>query len=207
MRSIAALLLFAAPAFADEITLATGGRLRGRIVGDTGARVTVDVGSGTVTIERGQILSIKITPMAQDEFEGRLAAAPETAEGFAQLGTWAQRRGLGTRAREMFEKALAKNPDQPTARRELGFVRRDGQWVTREKAARDLGVAAAERAIAAGEVTVVEPRRPAAPVSPVRLREQRVPLGLQPPPVRPPRYVGGRALVLIVSPVLVARSP
>lgn len=126
-------LTFAASAFADEIQLRNGGSLHGRILEDAGGKLKVEVASGTVTVDRDDVVSIRPERTAMDDFDERLATVSEDAPSYARLGAWAERRGLKRHAREMFGKALEFDPENEAARRALGFVLHEGQWRTREE--------------------------------------------------------------------------
>lgn len=139
MKRVAALLglfLLTAPsARADEITLDTGGVIRGRIIKDSDGKLTIQVDSGTITLDRKQVVSIRAGRTLLDDFEDRAAALEEnaTADDTYAVGSWARRHGLTRRAREMFEKTLERDADHDRARRALGYVRYSGQWMTREE--------------------------------------------------------------------------
>jgi hypothetical protein len=58
-----------------------------------------------------------------------LSGSP-TADEIYELGLWARRHGLDAEARSLLERALKLNPDHEMARRELGFKRFEGKWLT-----------------------------------------------------------------------------
>jgi hypothetical protein len=55
------------------------------------------------------------------------------------LGDWASGRGLGTQARQAYEKALSAAPDNARANEALGRVQVEGRWVTEEEGYRSRG--------------------------------------------------------------------
>jgi hypothetical protein len=72
-----------------------------------------------------------------EERAGALAAAD--AEGWITLAGWAEARGLGTQAREAWNRALQASPNDPRANEALGRVRMDGRWVSEDEAYRARG--------------------------------------------------------------------
>ena len=62
---------------------------------------------------------------------GRIAAGD--ADGWVALGEWADARGLGTQAREAYNRALAASPDDPRANEALGNVQMGGRWVSEDE--------------------------------------------------------------------------
>jgi hypothetical protein len=121
-------------AAADEIFLKSGGQLSGRIVSRTATAVEVDIGSGRITVPPSLVSRIEEgrSPLHEyDERAGRLA--PGDVEGWLVLGAWANDRGLGTQARDAYERARRAAPEDARANEALGNVRVNGQWMTAEQ--------------------------------------------------------------------------
>jgi len=138
------LLLAAAPvplaAFADEVILKSGGRLSGRIVSQTATDLQMDVGAGRIGVPLSSVAHIDKgqSPLqVYEERAGRLA--PGDVEGWLVLGEWASSRGLGTQAREAYNRAHNASPDDPRANTALGHVQIDGRWVSEEEGYRARG--------------------------------------------------------------------
>jgi hypothetical protein len=132
--------LLAPSAVADEVFLKSGGQLSGRIVNHTATSVEVDIGAGRITVPVSSVVRVEEGRSALDEYEeraGKLAATD--AAGWVALGKWASARGLGTQARQAYERALAAAPDDPAANQALGRVQVDGGWVSEEEGYRARG--------------------------------------------------------------------
>jgi tetratricopeptide (TPR) repeat protein len=73
--------------------------------------------------------------LAHRDLEERAAALPSNpdAGSLYELGAWAQRHGLAREARELFDRAILRDPEHEAARRALGFKRFDGRWLTEEE--------------------------------------------------------------------------
>ncbi len=56
------------------------------------------------------------------------------------LGLWCKQQGLGVEARLQFDKVISLEPDHRGARRELGYERQEGGWLTRDEAMRAKGL-------------------------------------------------------------------
>ncbi|HET7292194.1 MAG TPA: tetratricopeptide repeat protein [Vicinamibacteria bacterium] len=143
MRASIALLaavLLPALAAADEVLLKGGGKVSGRIVSRSEAKIEVDVGAGRITVPASSVLRIEEGRSPLHEYEeraGRLAAAD--VEGWLALGEWASARGLGTQAREAYNRALAASPGDPRANAALGNVQMDGRWMSEDESYRARG--------------------------------------------------------------------
>jgi hypothetical protein len=131
---VVAALVFPLAASADEVFLKSGGKLSGRIVSRTATSVEVDVGAGRISVPASSVLRIEEGRSPLQEYEeraGKIAAGD--AAGWVALGEWADARGLGTQAREAYNRALAASPDDPRANEALGNVELDGRWVSEDE--------------------------------------------------------------------------
>ena len=132
--------LLPAAASADEIFLKSGGRLSGRIVSRTASEIAVEIGAGRITVPTASVVRIEEGRSDLQEYEERARGlASADAAGWVALGEWASARGLGTQAREAFERALAAAPDDPRANAALGRVQLGGRWVSEDEGYRARG--------------------------------------------------------------------
>lgn len=123
----------------DEVHLRNGTKLRGAVRED-GSRVTVQMDIGSVTLDRAQVLKVvKERSPIEEHAERFRAIRPGDAEAWFRLGAWARENDLPTKAREAFEKAVAVDPDHAGARRQLGYRRHQGRWMTEEEHMAALG--------------------------------------------------------------------
>jgi tetratricopeptide repeat protein len=125
---------------ADEVYLKSGGQLSGRIVSRTATSIEVDIGAGKITVPTSHVVRIEEGRSALQEYEERAArVAAGDAEAWLALGDWADARGLGSQAREAYNRALSAQPDNARANTALGNVRLNNQWVSQEEGYRAQG--------------------------------------------------------------------
>ncbi len=126
---LALALLLAAAAAADEVWLKNGSMIEGDVT-ERGAKVEVTVSGGTMTIDRASVDHIVRKESRADEYARRAAeVADKDVEGHRALAQWCDGKGLPTEARRELEAVLRLRPDDPDARRALGFVKIMGRWV------------------------------------------------------------------------------
>lgn len=143
-RSIPLLLLTLAMisvASADEVTLKNGSKLEGTVQED-GDKVTVDVGSGVVTLDRSQIKSINRPNEAVREYDRRYQALkPDDANGYYQLYLWTkQNEGMKSRGERLLRRILEIDPNHEQTRRALGYVNYKGAWLSQDEYKGALGL-------------------------------------------------------------------
>jgi hypothetical protein len=130
----------AAAASADEVYLKSGGQLSGRIVSRTATTIEIEVGAGRMKVPASSVARIEEGRSALQEYEERAGGlAPGDAPGWVALGDWASARGLGTQARQAYERAHAAAPDNARANEALGRVQVGGRWVSEEEGYRAKG--------------------------------------------------------------------
>ncbi len=133
-------LSLAGAASADEVYLKSGGQLSGRIVSRSASTIEVEVGAGRIKVPAASVARIEEGRSPLEEYEDRASRLqPGDAGGWLDLGDWASARGLGTQAREAYERAHSARPDDPRANEKLGRVQVDGRWVTEEEGYRAKG--------------------------------------------------------------------
>ncbi len=115
----------------DVIYKTDGGRLRGKIVGETTRGVTIETPGGKFYVPRSEIARIEREGDVFRELEARSAKLSEhDAEGWYQLGVWANDQELYPQAIDCFHAVLRIDPDHDDARWELGYRKLNGKWVT-----------------------------------------------------------------------------
>ena len=126
--------LLAGAASAAEVYLKGGGQISGRIVTRSATTIEVDVGAGRIGVPASSVVRIEEGRSAFEEYEERAARlAASDADGWVALGGWAESKGLGTQARQAYERALAVSPTDPRANDALGNVNLNGRWVSEEE--------------------------------------------------------------------------
>lgn len=68
------------------------------------------------------------------ELRQKEAAAKNDVEGLLDLAEWAKEKGLATDRRRLLNAVLKIDPENERAHEMLGFVKYDGEWVTKSKA-------------------------------------------------------------------------
>jgi hypothetical protein len=127
-------LLVPASALADEVYLVSAGTLSGRIVEQTEATVTVDVGGGVISVPTSRVERIVKGRTPLDDYDQLTTQiGPQDVDGWRNLGRWASQQGLSKQASQAYEKVLALAPDDAKAREALGFVWLGGRWLTEEE--------------------------------------------------------------------------
>lgn len=125
---------------ADEIFLKSGGQLSGRIVNRTADSIEIDIGAGRITVTPSSVLRIEEGRSALQDYEDRAARIPPgDAQAWVALGDWASDAGLGTQARQAYERALSASPSDPRANTALGNVQINGRWVSEDEGYRQRG--------------------------------------------------------------------
>jgi hypothetical protein len=159
---VVVLALAAAPVLGDEVFLKGGGKVTGEIIQETEEKVTVDIGMGTMAVQKSSVVRIERSASPLQEYRAQAATlAPEDVESWRKLGRWAARQGLTKQAREAFGKVKAIAPDDPEANRALGLVLLDGHWVTEKESftARGFVQFEGEWMLPAERQAIVEERR------------------------------------------------
>jgi tetratricopeptide repeat protein len=142
LRKLAVILVFLAPGalYADEVFLKDAGSISGRVVEQNETTVKVDIGDGFIAVPASRVERIEKGRSALDEYADRAAKlGPQDVEGWKTLARWASKQGYPGQAREAANKVLAIAPNDPDARKALGFVMLDGKWVTLEESYRAKG--------------------------------------------------------------------
>jgi len=122
----------AAPASADLVRLKNGQTLEGDAV-EVDGQVKIHSAVGTIGFPADLVLRIERGDSLERQAGKRLQAlAPNDVEGRVQLALDLQKAGANTLAQRIFESVLARDPDHPTARRALGYVRCEEEWTTVE---------------------------------------------------------------------------
>lgn len=120
------------PASADEVVLRNGA-VFGGIVREDGEKVVLEIDCGTMTFRRSEVREVRRTEDPLKELD-RKASEVKDAPGYYELGRWARKNGLTTRANELFQKAVALDPDHEGARLALGHQKHEGRWLAEDEA-------------------------------------------------------------------------
>jgi hypothetical protein len=141
MRKILSLLiLMPSMGLADDVHLKGGAVISGRIVEQTEAMISVDIGDGVVGFPMARVERIEKKRSALDEYDARAARLRvDDAAGWRSLGGWASHEGLPAQSSRAYEHVLTIAPGDAEARQALGYVLVDGRWLTEEEGYRAAG--------------------------------------------------------------------
>lgn len=119
---------------ADDIYLKSGGQVSGRIVERTATTIAVDIGAGRITVPTSSVVKVVEGRSPLHEYEERATRIPANdVEGWLSLGEWASAQGLGSQAREAYNRALSASPGDPRANAALGRTQVDGRWLSEDE--------------------------------------------------------------------------
>ncbi|MBI2901331.1 MAG: hypothetical protein HYY17_14195 [Planctomycetes bacterium] len=143
-RSTAILLVLtlSGAASADEVTLHSGARLSGIIRKNDGKRIELEVGIGTVGLDRKDVLSFSEgrTPLHEYYERWETVKGSAKAEDYLDLAKFARANRLSKFLKGLMEAVLNLDGDNEEARRVLGFEKVEGKWMTRPEANRAKGL-------------------------------------------------------------------
>ena len=134
--AVAAAAALAGLVRADIIHLRSG-KVEGTIVTRTKTELVVETAAGKVTLDPADVVKIerKSSPLELYREMAR-TVGEQDAEGHFRLGRWCLDQRLFGEANREFRTTIALDPDHKQARARLGYVLRDGKWMTRAEARR-----------------------------------------------------------------------
>jgi len=124
------------PARADVLHLKNGNRVEGDVSpGSRPGYIKVVLDKGLeIEFREKDIIRIEKKKSPAMEFEERLAAVPpDDVDSLLELAQWARERKLRSREEVIYRRILEIDPNDPIARRELGFVVFKNRWVKEEE--------------------------------------------------------------------------
>ena len=141
-RALTLLALLATPALADRIELRSGRVIEGEVVREEAEVLVVRTGAGIeARVPRSEVVRIEAAETPEEELARRRAAlADDDLAGHLALVAWCEKKGLRRHLDPLREAILARWPDEPRTRRELGYVRHEGRWITRAEYMRSLAL-------------------------------------------------------------------
>lgn len=109
MRTLPFLALLAAPVFADEVVMKTGRKIEGVVQKETETAVVLEIGAGTVVIERHLIAEIRYDPASVLRRGRELVEAVKDSRNPVELwkaADWLERNGVSKEVRPLIDRAL-----------------------------------------------------------------------------------------------------
>jgi hypothetical protein len=133
-------MLFVASAAADDVHLADGQVLSGRVT-EEGSRYTIVDRDRKYAVAKAKVEKVVKRRSFMDDYEERLDKLPvDDAEAIYEFGKWLEENDWGTRARLAFAEVLDLDPDHRGARKALGYRLYEGEWVSPEEENRRKGL-------------------------------------------------------------------
>lgn len=121
-------------ATADLVRLRNGGQVRGQVQSADEAVVVVrTLLGGTVSLDREEVELIERRSLLVEDYETRAQRTPDTVDAHWELAEWCKARGLKEQREEQLQLLLDIHPDHAEARRILGHIRHNGEWLTRDE--------------------------------------------------------------------------
>jgi len=118
----------------DIIYLNTGGVVKGKIINRDIDKVVIRTPYGLTTISEDDIDYIEEGGSLKEMYEERLKQIRDNdVNAHYNLGVWLRNVGMYEEAKKEFEKVVALDSDHPDARCELGYVRKEGKWLTEDE--------------------------------------------------------------------------
>jgi len=134
------LLLLAASAAADDVTLKNGKAYSGQVT-DEGNRITIIDRDRKYAFPKTEVKEVTRKPSFMDLYEERLAQLPvDDAEAIFEFGQWLEKNDWHSRALRAYEEVLTLDPDHRGARKALGFKLFEGEWVSPDELNRKKGL-------------------------------------------------------------------
>jgi hypothetical protein len=119
---------------ADTIKLDGGRTIRGQILDEKSTNdslvVKLQVGNGEVTVSRSQIQEIIRENDPLGEYEAAKEKYQDTAQDQYTLAMWCEAHKLPKQRRLHLQRVIEIDPEHVLAHEKLGYVRRDGKWLT-----------------------------------------------------------------------------
>lgn len=140
LTTIAGLLIaggfLASPLGADVVYKKDGGKVEGKIVPSKSDDDTLflETSFGTVKLAREDVLRIESATPAQKDYLRRKKDAAPTADGQYELALWCLQNKLNAEYREHLKKVIELDPNHAQARKRLGYVEREGKWLSEDEA-------------------------------------------------------------------------
>ncbi len=134
MRTLAALLLAASSAWADEVVLTSGAVIEGKVI-DLGDSIKVVKSNASIVYPKSMVREIRPKKTAEELYEEQARALKDAdLDGHLKLGRWCAERKLAKEAVAEFRKVIALSPDHEEARKGAGYQKVGAAWMTEDQA-------------------------------------------------------------------------
>jgi len=118
-------------ASADVVKLKSGGSIEGTVVSESEEQLVLETAYGTVTFQLSDVADVEHSSPAEKKIRSELdGLAPSDVSSRLALAERARGQGLDHVARRIYNQVVAIDSDNAEARRALGYVWYEGEWVT-----------------------------------------------------------------------------
>jgi hypothetical protein len=122
---------------AETFVLAQGGQIEGTLKNPDEVpreNYVIQANDGTVvTLARAQVKQVVRRRPVEVEYDQVRHQYPDTVEGQRELAEWCRERSLLAPRKVHLQRIIELDPDDQLARRGLGYVWKEGEWVTRQE--------------------------------------------------------------------------
>jgi hypothetical protein len=129
---------------ADTFFLRSGGHIEGDLLNpDQNPRKSYDIavaGGGQITLPTEVVEKVQGVPPELAEYEKLRRQTPNTVQDQMKLADWCKEHSLSPQRKACLERVLQLDPDQPDARRLLGYRKVKDQWMTHDDEMIDRGL-------------------------------------------------------------------
>ncbi|MCI0588519.1 MAG: hypothetical protein L0323_16940 [Planctomycetes bacterium] len=130
-----AVLLLAGEALGDVVRLKNGGRLEGKVVSQNDTEVVIETSVGRQTIPRADVEAVEIGATPRDEYLERLKKVDKRdLMELADLVDFCKTNNLRKEMKDVYSMILRIDADNEEAREGLGYVKIEGEWVSKARA-------------------------------------------------------------------------
>ncbi len=132
LRTCLLLLLSVSWALAtDVVHLANGTKIEGTIVEQTDDEIIIETDRGERVISWADVIHVEQRGSVADEFQASFDGLRKwDIDGTLELATWCEERDYLEGAHKCYERVIKLDPENRKARRELGYRKYDGAWLT-----------------------------------------------------------------------------
>ncbi len=141
-RALPILMLMAGVAAADEVQLRNGRKITNCIAKQTGDKVSVEIGLGSMVLDGKDVEAIKEGDCPLKEYAAKreaVGSSKKAADWYA-LATWCKENGISKHLQPLMQKVIELEPNHEMARRALGYTMHQGKWLTQDEVNRERGL-------------------------------------------------------------------